>query len=276
MAPWNPAQYLKFEDARTRPARDLLAQVPDLPDCAPDLAPDLVPEAAPALVVDLGCGPGNSTELLAARFPEAEILGLDTSPDMIAAARARLPGARFALADAATLTLPRPAALIYANAVLQWVPDHARLLPHLMSLLAPGGVLAVQMPDTLEEPAHVAMRETALTGPWADTLRGAAGARTPLPAPGAYYDLLIPHAARVDIWHTIYNHPLDGVGAIVDWMKGAGLRPFIDPLEGDTRAQFLEEYEARLPAAYPARADGKVLLAFPRLFMVATARQGRI
>lgn len=263
MADWNARQYLKFEDARTRPARDLLAQVPDI--AAPD-------GAAPPLVVDLGCGPGNSTELLAARFAGAEILGLDTSPDMIAAAQARLPGARFALADAAAFTLDRPAALIYANAVLQWVPDHATVLPRLLSLLAPGGALAVQMPDNLDGPAHVAMRETALVGPWADKLRHAASARTPLPAPDAYYDLLVPHAAHVDIWHTVYNHPLDGVGAIVDWMKGAGLRPFIDPLEGDERAQFLEEYEARLAASYHRRADGKVLLPFTRLFIVALAR----
>lgn len=257
MADWNARQYLKFEDERTRPARDLLAQVP---------------LEAPGFVVDLGCGPGNSTALLAACFPGAEILGLDTSPDMVAAARARLPGVRFEIADAATFTPQRPPDLIYANAVLQWVPDHAAVFPRLMSLLAGGGVLALQMPDTLEEPAHVAMRESALAGPWADTLRRAASARVPLPPPAGYYDMLAPSAARLDIWHTIYNHPLDGVGAIVDWMRGAGLRPFIDPLEGDARAQFLEDYAARLADPYPARVDGKVLLAFPRLFIVATAR----
>ncbi|MFG1209292.1 trans-aconitate 2-methyltransferase [Xanthobacter flavus] len=253
-ADWNASQYLKFEDQRTRPARDLLAAVP---------------LQSAAFVVDLGCGPGNSTEILAQRFPGAEMLGLDTSPAMLEAARARLPGVTFALGDASTFTLPKPADLIYANAVLQWVPDHATLLPRLMSLLAPGGVLAVQMPDNLEEPSHVAMRETAMAGPWADTLHTATRARTVLPEPGAYYDMLKPHAGAVDVWHTIYNHPLDGIPAIVEWVKGTGLRPFIDPLEGDERTQFLEEYAARLSDSYLPRVDGKVLLAFPRFFIVA-------
>lgn len=253
-ADWNASQYLKFEDQRTRPARDLLAAVP---------------LQSAAFVVDLGCGPGNSTDILAQRFPGAELLGLDTSPAMLEAARARLPGVTFALGDASTFTLPKPADLIYANAVLQWVPDHATLLPRLMSLLAPGGVLAVQMPDNLEEPSHVAMRETAMAGPWADTLHAATRARTVLPEPGAYYDMLKPHAGAVDVWHTIYNHPLDGIPAIVEWVKGTGLRPFIDPLEGDERTQFLEEYAARLSDSYLPRVDGKVLLAFPRFFIVA-------
>ena len=253
-ADWNASQYLKFEDQRTRPARDLLAAVP---------------LQSAAFVVDLGCGPGNSTEILAQRFPGAELLGLDTSPAMLEAARARLPGVTFALGDASTFTLPKPADLIYANAVLQWVPDHATLLPRLMSLLAPGGVLAVQMPDNLEEPSHVAMRETAMAGPWADKLHAATRARTVLPEPGEYYDMLKPHAGAVDLWHTIYNHPLDGIPAIVEWVKGTGLRPFIDPLEGDERTQFLEEYAARLSDSYLPRVDGKVLLAFPRFFIVA-------
>ncbi|MFS8036776.1 trans-aconitate 2-methyltransferase [Xanthobacter sp. AM11] len=256
-ADWNARQYLKFEDERTRPARDLLAQVP-LADAA--------------FVVDLGCGPGNSTQLLAERFPGARLMGLDTSPAMLEAARARLPNARFALADAGTLALDAPADLIFANAVLQWVPDHAALLPRLMGLLAPGGVLAVQMPDNLEEPSHTAMRETAMAGPWADRLDEASRARTVLPPPGVYYDMLVPYATRVDIWHTIYNHPLDGVGAIVEWLKGTGLRPFIEPLEGDERVAFLEDYAARLAPSYPERAGGKVLLAFPRLFMVAVKK----
>lgn len=254
MADWNAQQYLKFEDQRTRPARDLLAQVPL------DRA---------SFVVDLGCGPGNSTQLLAERFPDAEVLGLDTSPAMLTAARERLPQARFEQGDAATFTLPRPADLIFANAVLQWVPDHERVIPRLVSLLAPGGVLAVQMPDNLDEPSHVAMRETAMTGPWALKLRDAVAARTTLPPPSAYYDLMIGASDRVDIWHTIYNHPLASAAAIVEWVKGTGLRPFIDPLEGDEKVQFLEEYRKRLVGPYPMRADGKVLLAFPRLFIIA-------
>ena len=153
--------------------------------------------------------------------------------------------------------------------MLQWVPDHEALFPRLFSLLAPGGVLAVQMPDNLSEPSHALMRETALDGPWADKLKAAAGMRTPLPTVGAYYDLLAPHAARVDIWHTIYNHPLAGTDAIVEWVKGTGLRPYIDPLDDAERAGYLAAYRNRLLAPYPQRVDGKVLLAFPRLFILA-------
>lgn len=254
MADWNAQQYLRFEDERTRPARDLLAQVP---------------LDAASFVVDLGCGPGNSTELLAARFPDAELLGLDTSPAMLEAARERLPHVTFASGDASTFTLPRPADLIFANAVLQWVPNHEVVLPRLMSLLAPGGILALQMPDNLDEPSHVAMRETAMMGPWSRKLRDAVAARVALPLPAAYYDMLIGAADRVDIWHTIYNHPLASAAAIVEWVRATGLRPFIDALEGDERAQYLEDYRRRLLAPYPMRADGKVLLAFPRLFIVA-------
>ncbi len=251
---WNARQYLKFEDERTRPPRDLLAQLP---------------LDAPGLCVDLGCGPGNSTELLVARFPGAQVMGIDTSPDMLASARARLPSVRFEAGDASHFTLEQPADLIFANAVLQWVPDHARLFPRLLSLLAPGGFLAVQMPDNLDEPSHAAMRETAHNGPWADKLAGAAGARSPLPSAEHYYDLLIPHAARVDIWRTTYQHPLEGIPAIVEWVKGTGLRPFIDPLDGEERDAFLAAYAERLARHYRIRADGKVLLAFPRLFLVA-------
>ncbi|MFG1466184.1 trans-aconitate 2-methyltransferase [Xanthobacter sp. DSM 24535] len=251
---WNARLYLKFEDERTRPARDLLAEVP---------------LANAHFAVDLGCGPGNSTELVAQRFPGADVLGIDTSPDMLEAARKRLPHARFVAGDASTFVLERPADLIFANAVLQWVPDHPTLFPRLMSLLAPGGVLAVQMPDNLDEPSHVAMRETAQAGPWAEKLADVVRARTVLAPVGAYYDLLIAHAAQVDIWLTTYHHPLDGQGAIVDWLKSTGLRPFLDPLEGQERADFLAAYRERLVKAYPLRADGKALLAFPRRFLIA-------
>jgi trans-aconitate 2-methyltransferase len=146
MADWNPALYTRFEDERTRPAAELLARVP---------------LDAPSLAYDLGCGPGNSTALIAARFPGAEVVGLDTSPAMLESARARLPDLAFAQADAATWTPDRAPDLIYANAVLQWLLDHATLLPRLFGLLAPGGVLAVQMPDNLAEPTHRLMRAVA-------------------------------------------------------------------------------------------------------------------
>ncbi|MGV6873901.1 trans-aconitate 2-methyltransferase [Pseudochelatococcus sp. B33] len=257
MPQWDAGQYLKFEDERTRPARDLLTRI--------------FPAAPPGRVLDLGCGPGNSTELLVSRFPEAEVVGVDNAPDMLEKARQRLPGARFVEGDVAAAhggwRDEGPFDLIFANAVLQWVPDHADLLPSLVELLSPGGTLAVQMPDNLDQPSHSVMREVAGAGPWSARLAGVQ--RLPLGSVGEYYDMLIPHVSRVDIWHTIYQHPLEDVDAIVEWVKGTGLMPYLEPLDASERELFLAEYAEKLADHYPGRADGKVLLAFPRLFIVA-------
>jgi trans-aconitate 2-methyltransferase len=251
MTTWNPNQYLKFEDERTRPPRDLLAQVP-------------LRQAR--RVVDLGCGPGNSTELLIERFPDAEVIGLDSSPDMLRQARGRLPGRTFVEADIATWKPEPDTDLLFANAVFQWVPDHTVVLHRLLAALPSGGVLAVQMPDNTDEPALALMREVGRSGPWAAELAGAA--REDLPRPGAYYDLFKPLAGHVDIWHTHYQHVLENAGAIVEWFKGSALRPFLAPLDAETRAKFLAVYTAEIARAYPAQYDGRVLLRFPRLFFV--------
>jgi trans-aconitate 2-methyltransferase len=254
MADWSAEQYLKFEDERTRPARDLLAQIP-LADARN--------------VVDIGCGPGNSTELLVRRWPQASITGIDTSADMLRQARERLPGSRFVEANIAHWVAPATTDVLFANAIFQWVPNHLRQLQRLLGSLAPGGVLAVQVPDSIEEPVHVLMREVALLEPWRKQLAENARVRDDLPKPAGYYDALGPLCSRLEIWHTIYNHVLDDAAAIVEWVKGTALRPFLDPLEPPERKQFLAEYTARVAASYLPQFDGKVLLRFPRIFIVA-------
>lgn len=251
---WSASQYVKFEDERTRPPRDLLAQVPL----------ERIKRGA-----DLGCGPGNSTELLIERFGAAHVSGVDSDDDMLAAAQKRLPYTTFTKADLATWQPEAPHDLFFANAVFQWVPDHGAVFERLMGHLRPGGVLAVQMPDNLDEPSHRAMAETAADGPWADRFAEPASDRAALPPPSAYYDRLKPHASRVDIWHTIYNHPMADAAAIVEWVKGSGLRPFLDRAGPEHQAGFLAAYRARIEAAYPALASGGVLFRFPRLFIVA-------
>ncbi|MET0221546.1 MAG: trans-aconitate 2-methyltransferase [Tardiphaga sp.] len=254
MADWSAQQYLKFEDERTRPARDLLAQIP-LADARK--------------VVDIGCGPGNSTELLVQRWPEAAVTGVDTSADMLRQARERLPQHTFIEANIAHWAAPAGTDVLFANAVFQWVPDHIKQLKRLIVGLPPGGVLAVQMPDNLDEPTHFLMREVAHLDPWRKQLSKAAELRDSLPKPGVYYDALRPLCSHLDIWHTVYNHALTDATAIVEWVKGTGLRPFVDPLATADRKAYLAEYTARVAASYLPQADGRVLLRFPRLFMVA-------
>ncbi|SOD29653.1 trans-aconitate 2-methyltransferase [Variovorax sp. YR752] len=257
MLDWNPALYRRYEDERTRPAQELLARVP-------------LTEAA--RVVDLGCGPGNSTELLVNRFPKAQVLGTDNSEAMLVSARERLPQARFELSDIAAWapqSQEETPDLIYANASLQWVPDHEKLIPRLFDALAPGGVLAVQMPDNRQEPTHRLMRAVAAEAPWAERIGDADKLRTLLLDLGGYYDLLAPRAVHVDVWHTIYQHRMADAASIVEWVRGTGLKPFVDRLPPDLQASYLAEYERRVNEAYPARTDGKRLLAFPRMFIVA-------
>ncbi|GGC66941.1 trans-aconitate 2-methyltransferase [Chelatococcus reniformis] len=254
MAEWSAEQYLLFADERTRAARDLLAQVPSGPRRE---------------VVDLGCGPGNSTELLVARFPQARVCGVDSSPDMLRQARQQLPALSFEEADLATYAPPTGTDLLFANAVFQWVPNHLDVMAGLLDALAPDGVLAVQMPDNLAEPSHRLMREIAATQPFAGKLAEAITLRDRLAEPAVFYDRLKPLCSRFDVWHTIYNFVLAGPDAVIEWVKGTGLRPFLAPLDAREREAYLVAYRAAIAAAYPLQTDGKLLLRFPRFFLVA-------
>jgi trans-aconitate 2-methyltransferase len=256
MHEWDAGQYLRFADERTRPARDLLARI--------DLA-------APRRIVDLGCGPGNSTALLQDRWPEAAVLGLDSSAEMLAQARRDHAGIAFAEGDIAEWSPAERCDLVFANAALQWVGDHARLVPRLLAAVAAQGALAVQMPRNHDFVTHALMRRVAAEGTWRDRL---AGAREPSPVqpPEFYYDALAPLSRRIVIWETNYIQVMDGIPAILAWLEGTGLRPYLTRLDDRERRQFRERYAALLAEAFPARADGRVLLPYPRLFFIATPR----
>jgi len=254
MEDWNARQYLKFEDERTRPPRDLLAQVP---------------HERPRRVVDLGCGPGNSTELLVKRFPNADVIGLDSSPNMLRLARERLPQCRFVEADIASWTPDAETDVLFANAVFQWVPNREAELRRLLAALPAGGVLAAQMPDNTGEPAHIIQREMAESWPWPSDAPGPPAGRDELLSPEAYYDLLKPICSRIDIWHSIYNHVMADARSIVEWFKGSALQPILSALDAASREKFLAAYTEKIARAYQPRVDGKVLLRFPRLFIVA-------
>lgn len=254
---WSASQYTRFEDERTRPVRDLLARLPDRP----------VRRAA-----DLGCGPGNSTAELLARFPDAAVLGVDSSEDMLAAARARLPALRFEHADISRWDGAGDAFdVLLSNAALQWVPDHAVLLPALLRRLAPGGALAVQVPDNLDEPVHALMRAVAAEPPWTERLSPALRAREQRHPAAWYVRLLREAGAEADVWRTTYHHLLPGgVPAVVEWFKGSALRPFLDRLDAAEHPAFLARYARRLEDAIEVLPDGTALLPFPRLFLLAT------
>jgi trans-aconitate 2-methyltransferase len=251
MPTWDDAQYLKFVDARTRPARELLAQVP---------------LAAADRVIDLGCGPGNSTALLQARWPAARITGVDSSAEMLRSARAALSDVEWVQKDVRDYRAEGPVDVLFANAVLHWLPDHGSLFPALLAQLRPGGALAVQVPYNFEEPSHRLMRE--LSGPWTAHLLGVRDS-APVASPSFYYDLLAPHASSVDLWQTRYEQVMPHASAIVEWVKGTGLRPYLEALGENERSAYLEAYEQAIATAYPVRTDGRRLFSFPRLFMVA-------
>ena len=250
---WDPDVYMKFANERTRPAMELLARVPIV---------------APKLVIDLGCGPGNSTALLAARWPHAAIEGLESSPEMLAKAKASNAQVTWTLGEVEDWSPETPYDVVFSNATLHWIADHRALLPQLMSHVADGGTLAFQVPRNFDAPSHVLMREVANAGPWAAKLANAR--QVNVLSPDAYFDILAPRTRSLDIWETSYLHVLEGEDPVLTWVSGTGLRPFVQPLDAQEREQFLAEYSARLREAYPRRADGKTLFPFQRLFVVAT------
>jgi trans-aconitate 2-methyltransferase len=258
---WDPALYLKFGDARLRPGFELLSRIGELP-------------AGP--LYELGCGTGVHARAMTARWPGRGLTAIDHSKEMLARAAEESSPILWLEADIARWSAPEPGALLFSNATLQWLGEHERLFPHLLRQLVPNGVLAVQMPRNFDQPSHRLMRETAAEGPWAERLVPVLASVTVLSAepvmpPEAYYDLLAPLASALDLWETEYLHVLEGENAVLEWVRGTALRPLLEALGGAEREPFLAAYGARLRLAYPRRPNGKTLLPFRRLFMIARA-----
>jgi trans-aconitate 2-methyltransferase len=249
---WNPQQYLKFAQPRLRPALDLLARV------------DVT---QPATVFDLGCGTGNITRLLSERWPQAQVVGVDGSAEMLAQAQRQPSRIRWVQQNLAAWRADRPADLIYSNAALHWLPDHAILFPALVEQLAPGGILAVQMPRNFLAPSHTAIHETVREGRWRNRLEPLI-APSPVAEPQFYYSLLQSQAATLELWETEYLHVLTGPDPVKEWTKGTWLQQFLDRLEEPERSAFEAAYARRVAQAYPPLPNGQTLFPFRRLFMV--------
>lgn len=251
---WDPGLYLRFENERTQPCVDLVNRIP-MDD--------------PREIEDLGCGPGNSTAVLAARWPNASITGIDHSREMLDRARADRPEFHWQMVDIGAWTPDGPVDLIFSNAAFQWVHGHRRVLPRLVAALPPGGVFAMQIPFHLQSALHRAILEVAESGPWSARLAAIEPVFEIL-TPEQYYDLLAPLSSRITLWLTEYQHVMADTEAIVSWIRGTGLRPYLQALEAGELDPFLERFSRAVDEAFPVRADGKRILPFPRLFLVLT------
>ena len=255
---WDPGQYLRYADERARPFFDLLARV---------RATD------PGYVADLGCGPGNLTVTLAERWPGAQVVGVDNAEEMISAARSQPsphPSVSFVAGDVRTWRPERPLDVLVSNAVLQWVPDHRRVVSQWPGLLAPGGWLAFQLPGNFDQPTHAILLDLVRSARWAPLLAGVSLNRQ-AEDPAGYLDLLAGAGCSVDAWETTYLHVLHGAHPVVEWYRGTGLRPVLAALDPGQAEEFLADYSEQIEAAYPAAAYGTVL-PFRRVFVVAQAR----
>lgn len=254
MADWDPVAYLKFQAERTRPSIDLVARIDS---------------ADPGAVIDLGCGPGNSTLILAERWPDAEITGVDNSPEMINKARTDHSRVHWVLGDISRLEGRDRYDVVFSNAALQWVPDHQELIPRLLGLCRPDGILAVQVPANQESSLHRALLSVARSSEWKG-YTGESDRALNYRSADYYYDILCGLTQRIDLWETTYMHVLPNHRALTDWYKSTGMRPFLDALPDEpSRREFEDEVLDICRKEYALQADGTVLYPFRRLFFTA-------
>lgn len=250
---WNPTQYLRYGGERLRPALDLMARIQ---------------ADSPEVVYDLGCGTGTITGILKERWPDAKVTGVDSSASMLERTRDVETGVYWQHADLNDWKPEDSADVVYTNAALHWLDDHSQLFPRIMAAVKPGGVLAVQMPENFSAPSHTSIADTVREGAWQERL-APFQREQPVAEPSFYYDLLSQISSSIDMWETTYMHILEGDNPVVEWTKGTMLRPLLDNLSEDEGNDFLKSYTEKVAKAYPHRADGKTVLPFKRLFIVA-------
>lgn len=253
MTDWNPAQYLRYGSERLRPALDLMSRVQ---------------ADSPKVVYDLGCGTGTITAILKERWPDATVTGVDSSASMLEETQDLETGVYWQHADLNDWHPDAPADVVYSNAALHWLDNHSQLFPRLMDNVKPGGVLAVQMPENFSAPSHTSIADTVREGPWRERL-APFQREHPVAEPSYYYDLISQMSSSIDMWETTYMHILEGADPVVEWTKGTMLRPLLDNLNEEEGAAFLKSYTEKVAKAYPHSADGKTVLPFKRLFIVA-------
>jgi trans-aconitate 2-methyltransferase len=250
---WNPQQYLKFSGHRLRPAVDLLMRIPDFPVRS---------------IADLGAGAGNVTRLISERWPEAAVVAIEGSAEMVGAGKKAAANVEWMHQDLSSWRPARKFDVIYSNAALHWLPDHETLFPLLMEKVEPGGILAVQMPRNFGAPSHLLIAETALSGPWRRKLEHLV-TPPPVEEPGFYHALLTPQSQNLDLWETEYLQVLQGENPVKEWTKGTWLTRYLDALEGPDKAAFEAAYGERVAKAYQPNSQGQTLFPFRRLFIVA-------
>ncbi|KJC50479.1 trans-aconitate methyltransferase [Bradyrhizobium sp. LTSP885] len=253
MAKWDPGQYGRFGDQRLRPALDLLERVP---------------HSDPRSIWDLGCGTGNVTQIICQRWPNATVVGMDSSAEMLAKAKS-ISNVTWIEGDISKWAPPEATDLIYSNATLHWLPEHHLLFPRLVRQLRAGGVLAVQMPRNGKASSHQAILAAVECGSWREALEPVVASMPMTEDPSSYYAWLNDLVGKLDIWETEYLHVLEGDNAVAEWTRGSVLKPFLDALAPDQRSEFFEEYAGRVNLVYPKQSDGRTLFPFRRLFLVA-------
>ena len=250
---WNPNLYLRFKKERTQPSIDLVKRIES---------------DSPKRIVDIGCGPGNSTEVLRKRWESSEIIGVDNSREMIEKAKESYPEGRWLLSDVYDLDPADPYDIVFSNAALQWIPNHERLIPHLLSLVGKGGVLAFQVPNNQDSGIHQNLCETILeprfreyTGRVSHILNYRSGPY--------YYDLLAAKVAELEMWETTYYHILDNHEELLNWYKSTGMRPYLEGLPENLVEDFVASVRDKCRERYALQSDGKVIYRFNRLFAIA-------